>query len=162
MWYIYTIWYYVPLKNILREICRQKDGTRKYHCALYNPITNEHTWYVFTDNRILDQKFRIPKSQCTDHMKLKKKKMKSVALLRKGNKIHMRENTESKIGVETEGKPSIDCSTWASIPNTVTKHRHHCCFQNVQADRVLIELSSEMLCQTMTYKEVDADSQPLK
>jgi hypothetical protein len=50
---------------------------------------------------------RIPKIQFTDHMKLKKKEDQSVGasvLLRKGNKIFMGANTETKCGAETEGK----------------------------------------------------------
>jgi hypothetical protein len=43
----------------------------------------------------------------TDHMKLKKKEDQSVdvsVLLRRGNKILMGGNTETKCGAETEGK----------------------------------------------------------
>jgi hypothetical protein len=47
------------------------------------------------------------KIQFTDHTKLKKKEDQSVGalvLLRKGNKIFTRANTETKCGAETEGK----------------------------------------------------------
>jgi hypothetical protein len=31
MWYIYTMEYYSAIKNRHDEICRQMDGTIKYH-----------------------------------------------------------------------------------------------------------------------------------
>jgi hypothetical protein len=55
--------------------------------------------YALTDKWILAQKLRIPKIQFTDHMKVKKKEHQSVdslVLLRKGNKIHTRGDTETK------------------------------------------------------------------
>ena len=67
----------------------------------------EYTWYAFTDNWILALKFGIPKIQFTDHMKLKKKEDQSVdtsILLRRGNKIPMRGDTETKCGAETKGE----------------------------------------------------------
>ena len=63
--------------------------------------------YVLTDKWILSQNLRIPKIQFTDHMKLKKKEDQSVdtsVLLRRGNKIPMGGDTETKCGAETEGK----------------------------------------------------------
>ena len=56
---------------------------------------------------VLAQKLRIPKIQFKDHMKLKKKEDQSVdtlVLLRRGNKIPMGGDTETKCGAETEGK----------------------------------------------------------
>jgi hypothetical protein len=53
----------------------------------------------------LAQKFGIPKIQFTDYMKLKKKEDHSVdtsVLLRRGNKIPIGGNTETKFGAETE------------------------------------------------------------
>ena len=80
----------------------------------------------------------MPKVKFIDYMNLKKKEYKSVALLREGNKILLGENTERKIGAQTKGKSSIECLTWASIPNTLTKHRHQCKYQEVHADMSLI------------------------
>jgi hypothetical protein len=60
-----------------------------------------------TDKWILAQKLRIPKIQFTDLMKLKKKEdqsMDTLVLLRRGNKIPMGGDTETKYGAETEGK----------------------------------------------------------
>jgi hypothetical protein len=71
------------------------------------PITKEHTWYAPTEKWILVQKLRILKVQFTDHMKLKKKKDRSVStlvLLRKGDKILKGANIKKKCGAETEGK----------------------------------------------------------
>jgi hypothetical protein len=68
--------------------------------------------HVLSDNWILAQKLRIPKMNCfTDYMKLKKKKGQSMyafVLLRRGNKIFMGGNTETKCGIETAppGDPS--------------------------------------------------------
>ena len=62
---------------------------------------------TLTDKWILVQKFGILKIQFTDQMKLKKKEdqsMDTLVLLRRGNKIPMRGDTESKCGAETEGK----------------------------------------------------------
>ena len=81
------------------------DRTRKYHPELGNPIT--HTWYALTDKWILAQNLGIPKIQFIEHMKLKKKEDQSIdisVLFRRGNKIPMGGDTETKCGAETEGK----------------------------------------------------------
>ena len=83
------------------------DGIRKYNPEGGNPITKEHTRYSNTDKWILAQKFGIPKKQFIDHMKLKRKEDQSVdasILLRRGNKILMGPNTETKCKAETERK----------------------------------------------------------
>ena len=83
------------------------DITRKYHLEWGNSILKEHTWYALTDKWMLSQKLRIPRIQVTDHMKLKRKEDQSVdapVLLRRGNKILMGENTETKDRAETKGK----------------------------------------------------------
>jgi hypothetical protein len=53
------------------------------------------------------------------------------------------------------------CPTWWSIPYTVTKPRYYGGGQQVLADRSLIELSPERLCQCLTNTEVDAFREPL-
>ena len=56
---------------------------------------------------ILAQKLGIPKIQFIDHINLKNKEDQSVValvLLRRGNKILMGGDTETKCGAETEGK----------------------------------------------------------
>ena len=83
------------------------DGTRKHHTEWGNPITEEHTWYALTDKWILAEKHGIPKIPFTDHMKLKKKEDHSVytsVFLRRGIKIPMGGDTETKFGAETERK----------------------------------------------------------
>jgi hypothetical protein len=83
------------------------DGTRKYHPEWGTSITKEHTWYALADKWILIQKLWIPKIQFTEHIKLKKKEDQSVdtsVLLRRGNKIPMAGDIETKCGAETEGK----------------------------------------------------------
>ena len=83
------------------------EGTRKYHPEYGNTVTKEHTWYALSDKWTLAQKLGIPKTQYTDHMKLKKKEDQSVVtlvLLRRGIKIPMEGDTETMYGAETEGK----------------------------------------------------------
>lgn len=80
-------------------------GTRKYHPEWGNPITQKHTWYVLTDKWILAQRLGLPKIQSTDHMKLKKKDNQSVdasVLLKKGTKIFIGGDMETKFGAETK------------------------------------------------------------
>jgi hypothetical protein len=63
--------------------------------------------YALTDKWILTQKLKLPKIQFAKHMKLKKKEDQSVDtsfLLRMGNKTPMEGVTETKFGVETEGR----------------------------------------------------------
>jgi hypothetical protein len=60
-----------------------------------------------------------------------------------------------------KGRPPRDCPTWGSIPYTATKPGHYCECQEVLADGSLLLLSPERLCQSLTYTEVDACSQPL-
>ena len=57
-------------------------------------------------------------------------------------------------------RPSRHCPTWGSIPYTTTKPRHYCGCWEVLADRSLIWLSPERLCQSLTNTEADAHSQP--
>jgi hypothetical protein len=94
----------------------------------------------FTDKWILAQKLGIPKIQFTDHRKLKNEdhNVDASVLLRRGNKILMGGNRDTKGGAETEGK-ARDCPTWGSTPYTyVTKPRHYFRCQEVLADRSLI------------------------
>jgi hypothetical protein len=63
-------------------------------------------------------------------MKLEKENQSTdtLVLLRRGNKIPMGGDTETKYGAETEGK-AIQTQTYlGSIPHTVTKPRHYCNF----------------------------------
>jgi hypothetical protein len=93
------------------------------------------------DNWILAQKFQIPKIQFTDHVKFNKKEDQSVeasGLLRRGNKMLIRGNMETKCEAETEGKAIQRWPTWRFIPYTDTEPRHYCRFQEVLTDRSLI------------------------
>jgi hypothetical protein len=69
--------------------------------------------------------------------------------------------TETNLEERLRERPSRDCSTWESIPYTVTKPKHYCGYQQVLANRSLIYLSPERLCQCLTNTEVDALSQSL-
>jgi hypothetical protein len=82
------------------------DRTKKYHPESGNPIIKEHTWDTLTDKSILAQKLQIAKIKFTDYMKPKKKEQSvdTSVLLRRGNKIPMGRDTETKFRAETEGK----------------------------------------------------------
>jgi hypothetical protein len=74
-------------------------------------------------------------------MKLKKNEDKSVyalVLLRRGNKILMRGNTETKCGAETEGKAIQRLPHLGIHPTCRNKPRHYCGYQEVHAHRNLI------------------------
>ena len=62
--------------------------------------------WIITNKWILAQKLGIPKIQFTDHMKLKKEdqSVDTSVLHRKGNKIAMGGDTETKIRAESERK----------------------------------------------------------
>ena len=83
------------------------------------------SWYTLIDKWILAQKLRISKIQFTDQMKLKKKEDQSMdtsVLLRRGNKIPMGRDTETKCGAETEGKAIQRLSHLGIHPTC----RHYC------------------------------------
>ena len=83
------------------------DWTIKYCPEWGNPITKEYTRYALTDKWVLSQNLILPKIQFTDHMKLKKKEEQSMddsVLLKMRNKILKGGSTETKCGVEIEGK----------------------------------------------------------
>jgi hypothetical protein len=97
-------------------------------------------------------------------MKPKEKDDQSIdasVLLRRVNKILSEGNMETKCGARLKERPFRDCPIWGSSPYTVTKHRCYCGYQQVLADRSLIWLSPESLCQSLTNTEADALSQPL-
>jgi len=140
------------------------DGTRKYHPDWGNPVTKEHTWYVLTDKWILVQKLRIPKIQCTDHMKLKKKEDQSVGasfLLRRRNKnTQRRKYGEKGWGRDwRKGHPETathgDLSTCShQTQSLLGMPRSACC----QEPDITVSWG---LCQNLTNTELDAGSQPL-
>jgi hypothetical protein len=77
--------------------------------------------------------------QFTDQMKLKKKEdqtMDTWSFLEGGTKYPWEEIQTQSVEQILKEKPSRDCTTWGSIPYTVTKPRHEC--QKVLADRSLI------------------------
>ena len=120
------------------------DGSRKYHLEWGNPITREHTWYAMAHKWILAQKLWTPKTQSTDHIKLKNIQHQCVDssfLLRRGE-ILTGDNIETNYWVETEEKPPRDCHTWGSIPYTMYKPRCYCGCREVQANRNLISVVS--------------------
>jgi hypothetical protein len=50
-------------------------------------------------------------------------------------------------------RPSRDCPTWRSIPYTDSKSRHYGGCYEVLADRSLMYLSLERLCQSLRNKD---------
>jgi hypothetical protein len=77
-----------------------------YHIEWRNPITKEVIRYALTDKWILAQKHRTPKLQFAKHKKIKKRQDQWVAtsfLLRIGNKIPMKEVTETTFWAKTKG-----------------------------------------------------------
>ena len=83
---------WMELENIiLSEVTQSQKNTHGIHSLISG----------------LAPKLRIPKTQFTDQMKLKKKEVQSMdisILLRRGIKIPMRGDTETKCGAEIEGK----------------------------------------------------------
>jgi hypothetical protein len=110
LWYFYTMEYYSAIKNseFMKFLGRRVDLENIILSEITQSQKNKHgILYPLTVEWILAQKFRIPKIQFTNHMKLKKKEDQSVdysVFLRSGNKIPMGEDTEKKCGAETEGK----------------------------------------------------------
>jgi hypothetical protein len=109
---------------------------------------------------MLAQMLGIPKIQFTDHMKLKKKEDQSVVLqsFLEGEKYSREQIQRQSVQQKWKERPSRDCPTWGSIPYTVTKCRYNCRCLEVHADRSLIYLSPERLCQSLTYTNTDAGS----
>jgi hypothetical protein len=58
-------------------------------------------------------------------------------------------------------RASGDCPIWGSIQHADTKPRHYCRIPEVLADRSLMQLSLERLCQFLTNTDVDIYSQTL-
>jgi hypothetical protein len=80
------------------------DRPGGHHPEWGNPITKELSQYVLTDKWILAQKLRIPKIKFRDQMKLKKKEDQSMDILvflRRGNKIPIGGETETKCRAHT-------------------------------------------------------------
>jgi hypothetical protein len=69
-------------------------------------------------------------------------------------------NTGTNVEQSLKEKPSRGCPNWGYILYTDTKPRHYCWCQELPADRSLIQ-PSQKLCQSLTYTDVGACSQPL-
>jgi hypothetical protein len=96
-------------------------------------------------------------------MKLKKKTKVWIlrSFLDRGTKYPWEEIQRQNVEQKLNERPSKDCPAWGTIPCTVIKPRYYCGCQKVLADRRLIKLFPERLCQCLTNIEVDALSQPL-
>jgi hypothetical protein len=105
MLYICTMNYYSAIKN--NEFMKFLSKWMQLENVIMGKVIQSHIRHILTAKLIIAQKLRIPKIQFTDHMKLKNKEDQSVGdlvLLRKGNKIFMKTNVETKCRAETEGK----------------------------------------------------------
>jgi hypothetical protein len=56
--------------------------------------------------------------------------------------------------------PEFSCLKEGSIPYADPKPRHYCWYQEALADRSLVCLSPERLCQSLNNTDVDASNQP--
>jgi hypothetical protein len=83
------------------------------------------------------------------------------SFLEGGTKYSWEEIYRLTLEYRLKERPYRGCPTQGCIPNTVSKTRHYCGCQEVLADRSVIWLSHERLCQSLTNTEVDAHSQPL-
>jgi hypothetical protein len=75
-------------------------------------------------------------------------------ILEGGTKYSQEEIWRQRVEQRLKERQSRDCTTWGSIPYTVTKPGCYCGCQEVFADRSLIWLSSERLCQSLTNTDV--------
>jgi hypothetical protein len=65
----------------------------------------EHTWHALTDKWILSQRLRIPKTQFTDHINLKKKEDQNLqSFLEGGAKYSLEVESGRNLGGREEGK----------------------------------------------------------
>jgi hypothetical protein len=69
-------------------------------------------------------------------------------------------NAGTKSRAETDGKNIHTLPHQGSIPSADTKPRHYCWCQEALADRNLVLLSPERLCQSLTNTDADSESQP--
>ena len=82
-------------------------NSTKQLLQLINNFSKVAMYKINSNKWILAQNFVVPKTQFTDHMKLKKKKDQSadnLDFLRRGNKIPMGRDREEMCGAKTEGK----------------------------------------------------------
>ena len=114
--------------------------------------------YVLTDKWILAPNLRIPKTQFTDHMKLKEKEVQKCGCFDtsgKGNKIF---TGVYLCRAETEGK-LIQRLSYLAIP--IYSHQTQTLLRmpRMLAEGSLIRLSPEKACQSLAH--TDSYSQPL-
>jgi hypothetical protein len=78
VWYIYTIEYYLAIKN--NDFMKFSGKWIELESIILHEVTHtqEYTWYVLTDKCILAQKLTVPMTQPTDQMELKRKEDQGV------------------------------------------------------------------------------------
>jgi hypothetical protein len=160
MWYIYIKEYYSAIKNnesikllgkwmeleniILSEVTQSQKNTHVIHSLIngYSPKSSEYPTYN-------SKTTRSSRRSKTEVWILE-------SFLERGRKYPWEGVQRQSVEQRLKERPSRDYPTWGSNPYRVTKPRHYCGCQKVHDDRLLIELSTERLCQTLTYTEVDA------
>ena len=90
--------YYSAIKNDFIKFLGKWMELENIILSEVTQSQNIQTWFVLTDDQILDQMFRIPKIQFTDHMNPKKKDHNVAAsvLFRMVNKKLTGRNMETK------------------------------------------------------------------
>jgi hypothetical protein len=125
------------------------DQTRKY---VIQSQMNTHSMYSLI-SWYYPQSSEYPRYKIrATELKLKKKKDKNVdgsVLLRRRIKTFTGRNIEKWVEQRLRERPSIHCPTWGSSPFLVTKLRHYSGCQKVIADRSLLLLFPEKLCQSL-------------
>ena len=138
------------------------DVSREHHLEWGNPVTKENSWYAPTEKWIL-----VPKSSARNNSqklwssKRRKARMWVPQSFLDGRTKHSWEEIMGQIEEQgLEKRSSRDCLTWGSIPYAATKPSHYCWCQEVLANRSLIWMPPERLCQSLRSTESDAHSQP--
>ena len=98
--------YYSAIKNdeLMKFLGKWMELENIILSKLTQSQKNTYCIHSLKSRWMLDQKLQIPKIQFTDQMKLMKKEeqsMDTLVLLRRGKKIIMRGDTETKCGTET-------------------------------------------------------------
>ena len=141
---------WMELENIiLSEVTQSQKNTHGMHSLI---------------SGCYPQNLECPRYNSQTTWSSRKRKTKVCMLqsfLEGGTKYSQEEIQRQSVKESLKERPSRDCPTSGSIPYTDTKPGHYWECQEVLADRSLIWLSPERLCQSLTNTEVDACSWPL-
>ena len=135
---------WMNLGNILSEVIQPQKNTHGLHSLIsgYFPKISEYPKY---------------NSQTAWNLRRKTNVWMFQSFLQRGRKYSQKQIWRQSV----KERPSRDCPTRGSIPYTVNQPRQYCGYQEVLADRSLMQLSPERLYQSLTNIEGDAHSHPL-